>query len=316
MTSADTPRPKCSIVLTCYLGLRWIERTIESVLSLAYQNWELVIVNDASPDDSASLLERYRQRDSRIIVLTNPVNLGIARTCNRGVRESTGTYVSFLDQDDLLMPNKLDLQVRYLEAHPAAGVVWGRVELIDAEGHPLGERKLNDPKEGSLFLPFFEKGAAPLISCLFRRSLLDRVGLFDETLEGNEDFDFMLRVAHATSFGFVPEFVVKQRVYEGSFSQTDRMVLDQFRLSDVLAAAWPQHSGLVRRHRSRAHLVTAHYLVRTQRIEQAREHFLRSALLQPGALKTWVLWLVALLPSGLRDKLPGRLRLSPEKYLK
>lgn len=316
MTSADIPQPKCSIVLTCYLGLRWIERTIKSVLGQTYQNWELVVVNDASPDDSASLLERYRQRDSRIIVVTNPTNLGIARTCNRGVRESTGTYVSFLDQDDLLKPNKLDLQVRYLEEHPDAGVVWGRVELIDADGRSLGERKLNDPKEGNLFLPFFEKGAAPMISCLFRRSLLDRVGLFNETLEGNEDFDFMLRVAHATSFGFVPEFVVEQSVYEGSFSQTDRMVFDQFRLSDLLAASWPQHSELVRRHRSRAHLVTAHHLVKTHRTEQARQHFLRSALLQPGALKTWALWLVALLPSGLRDKLPGRLRLSPEKYRK
>lgn len=306
--------PKLSIVLTCYQGKDWIGETIESVLNQTYRDWELIIVNDASPDESAVVLERHRSQDPRIGVVTNPKNMGIAASCNRGLKEVKGTYFSLLDQDDLWKPEKAARQVQYLEQHKNVDVVWCRLELIDAQGHTLGERKLPEPRTGNLFLTFFKHGAAPMLSCMYRSSLLERVGLFNETLEGNEDLDFMLRVADVTSFGFVPEILVEQRYRPGSFSDRDIMVFDQFRVADLLEETWPQHSGLVRRFRSRAHYGTAHYLVRNNRLEEARQHFLRSALLRPIRFKAWCWWIVALLPETIRKHLPHKLRLSADKY--
>ena len=306
--------PKLSIVLTCFQGKDWIDKTIESVLNQSFRDWELIIVNDASPDESAGVLEEYKSQDPRIVVVTNPKNLGIAASCNRGFKEIKGTFFSLLDQDDLWKPEKAARQVQHLEKHKNHDVVWCRMELIDAQGDTLGERKLPEPRTGNLFLTFFKHGAAPLLSCMYRSSLLDRVGLFNETLEGNEDVDFMLRVADAASFGFVPEILVEQRYRPGSFSDRDIMVFDQFRLADLLKETWPQHSGLVRRFRSRAHYGAAHYMVRNNRLEEARPHFLRSALLRPIRFKAWCWWIVALLPETIREHLPHKLRLSADKY--
>lgn len=310
---AMTRQPDASIVLTCYQGRDWIGQTIESVLSQSHSNLELIIVNDASPDDAATILESYRLKDPRVKVITNPRNLGIAASCNAGLEQVKGRYFCILDQDDLWRPQKAALQVEYLDSHPDVDAVYSSVELIDANGQSLGERKLPDPKTGDLFVQFFKQEAVPIVSCMFRSTLLERIGTF-AIIEGNEDLDYLLRVANATDFGFVPEILVALRCRPGSFSDRDTMVFDQFRLADLLETRWPQHPGLVRRYRSRAHYNTAHYLARTDRLEKARTHFLHSALCRPLFFRAWFWWATAHLPRVVRECLPRQLSLLPEKY--
>lgn len=307
--------PDLSVVIPVYLGEKWISMTLDSVLNQSHANLEAIVVNDASPDGCAALLEQYQQRDPRVRILTHPVNRGIAVSYNDGLREARGRYVCILDQDDLWKPDKTARQIAYLEQHPAVDAVYCRVDLIDSQGRWIRERILPDPKEGDLFIPIFTNGMPPpLVACMFRGSLLQRVGLFNETLKGNEDLDLALRISKATPWGFVPEVLVALRHMRGTFSDTDAMVFDQFRLADLLEATWPEYPQLLKRFRSTIHYRTGHYLVRTDRLGQSRSHFLKAALQRPSFLKAWGLWTVAWVPRPLQRFLPVRLRLSPEKY--
>lgn len=279
-----------------------------------YTDLELIIVNDSSPDSSAVVLEHYRNKDPRVVVLTNPSNLGVATSCNVGLRKMRGEYFCILDQDDLWKSEKAARQIEFLERYPEIGAVYSKVELVDTDGESLGERKLPDPKTGDLFIPFLKNlEAAPIVSCMFRSSLLARIGYF-ATIQGNEDFDFLLRVASVTPFGFVPEILVALRCRPDSFSHREIMVFDQFRLADLLESRWPKHRRLVRRYRSQAHYNTAHYLANAKRVAEARHHFLRAALCRPSFLRAWFWWINASLPEAVSKRLPLRLRLSPGKY--
>ncbi|MDA2928789.1 glycosyltransferase [Acidobacteria bacterium AH-259-O06] len=301
--------PTLSIVLTCYKGEAWIPQTIESVLNQDYENLELIIVNDASPDNSAAILEKYKRQDSRIHILSNPTNRGIATSRNRGLKEMKGIFFSILDQDDLWKPSKAFQQIAYFDQNPNIDAVYCRVELINAKGESLGERPLPHAQTGNLFTSFFKNGlACSLLSCMFRSSLLARTGMFNETLQGHDDFEFLLRVAHTAPFGFIPKVLVQGRYQPESFSQTESMVFDQFQLADVLETTWPQYPQLVKRYRSRVHYNTAQYFLENKRINEASYHFLRSALYRPLFCKAWYFWITAHLLRVIRERLPKKLR--------
>lgn len=303
---------KVSVILTCYKGQNWIGQTIDSVLGQDHRDIELLIVNDASPDDSGALLQNYSRHDSRIRILTNPTNQGIPASRNRGITEMKGAYFCILDQDDLWTPGKASRQLQYLKEHLDIHAVYCGVGRVNAEGRLIGERNLPEPKAGNLFVPFFSRGVAPpLLSFMFRTALLQRTGPFNKALIGHDDFEFLLRVSHSTPIGFIPEVLVHQRYRPGTFGQSEAMVFDQLRLADLLMSTWPQFRHLARRYRSKAHYNTAHWLARNNQIKQARSHFLRSAFYQPLFWKGWPFWISAVIPTAVRKVLPRKLRLSP-----
>lgn len=126
-----------SIVMPAYNAGRYLGSAIESVLAQTWPHWELLVVNDASKDDTAEIALRYQQQDTRIRVLQQPVNQGVAAARNRALAEARGEFIAFLDSDDLWLPEKLSLQLDFLRKHNARVVYSGYIRM-DENGTETG----------------------------------------------------------------------------------------------------------------------------------------------------------------------------------
>lgn len=127
---------KVSIILPVYNASRTIRDTVDSVLRQSYQNYELIIIEDCSRDDSLLIIRQYEQLNPKIRVLANPENKGVAFCRNIGIREASGDYISFLDSDDIWVEDKLERQVALLEKTKAQ-FTCASYDFIDEANRPL-----------------------------------------------------------------------------------------------------------------------------------------------------------------------------------
>jgi len=132
-----------SIVVPVYNAARFLEKTIASVQNQTYTNWELILVDDYSTDNSFEIIQKYLKNDKRIKLFMNSVNSHAAVTRNKGIDESKGRYIAFLDADDLWAPTKLEKQVRFMQQKDCAFSFTG-YEFADENGKPTG-RKVSVP---------------------------------------------------------------------------------------------------------------------------------------------------------------------------
>lgn len=107
--------PTCSIIMPCYNSSKWIEKSISSVLNQSFNDWELIIVDDCSSDNSVNIIEDYIFLDKRIKLIKSKKNNGAAQSRNIGISISHGRYIAFLDSDDLWHPKKLETQISFMQ---------------------------------------------------------------------------------------------------------------------------------------------------------------------------------------------------------
>jgi teichuronic acid biosynthesis glycosyltransferase TuaG len=134
----NTNKDLVSIVVPVYNAGRFLDETIKTVLSQTYVNWELILVNDKSTDNSREIALKYQEKDNRIKLLDNKKNSGAAITRNRGIDEANGRYIAFLDADDLWDKHKLQKQVSFMRKHDYAFSFTG-YEFADKNGKPNGK---------------------------------------------------------------------------------------------------------------------------------------------------------------------------------
>ncbi len=127
-----------SVITPLYNSANFISHTIESVLNQTYENWEMIIIDDNSTDDSVNIVEEYVKRDDRIRLIKLKKNSGPAIARNKGIKEARGRYIAFLDADDLWLPEKLEKQLKFMNEYDLA-FTYSSYKLIDEEGNNLGE---------------------------------------------------------------------------------------------------------------------------------------------------------------------------------
>ena len=183
--------PQVSVVIPAYNHRAYILDTLDSVFRQTYQDYEVIVVNDGSPDDTAEVL-RPLAAAGRIRYYEQP-NAGQATARNRGVELARGEYIAFLDDDDLLLPDKLEWQVACLDRYPLASAVGGGcLHSVEAPEPPDPgyEYQITDPARFAAGPKFTSPG-----QLLFRRAALRSVGGFDPDLCGVEDWDLYIRLA-------------------------------------------------------------------------------------------------------------------------
>jgi glycosyltransferase involved in cell wall biosynthesis len=227
----QTETPKISVIIPAYNQAAYLRESIDSVLAQTRPDFELVVVDDGSTDHTLQVLAEYR--DPRLLVVRQP-NAGLSAARNTGIRESSAPLVTLLDSDDFFYPEKLAVLSAYLDQHPEVGMVSGGTVLVDQCSEPL--REANKFHEG-LDLPSLLMGNPFTPSAvMFRRPLLARTGLFDESLRACEDWDLWLRMAYAgCQFAWVDQPVVAYRYHSGQMTRESErmrkallMVLDKF----------------------------------------------------------------------------------------
>ena len=203
---STSSRPLVSVIVPTYNYGRFIGETLDSLRAQTYAEWECVVVDDGSTDDTEEVVARVSAADSRVRYLRQP-NQRQAVAKNTGLADARGRYVQFLDADDLLEPRKLERQVEFLEANPAADIVYGGARYFHTE-RP-GERLYGMFGEDAPWMPELSGAGRELVlaivrmnimainSALVRREAIDDVGPFDPVLPPVEDWDYWLRCALA-----------------------------------------------------------------------------------------------------------------------
>src|ERR671920_1242373 len=183
---------KVSVVIPCYNQARFLGEAIQSVLSQGYIDLEIIVVDDGSKDGTEEVASGYAKEDSRVRLIRQE-NRGLAEARNRGLAESGGEYVVFLDSDDRLVGEALEVGVRELEAHPGCAFVSGICRKITADGSIVPEweqfRVRDDP-----YLELLRSCPVYVAAVMYRRSVFDAVGDFDTWYKAAEDYDLYYRI--------------------------------------------------------------------------------------------------------------------------
>lgn len=210
-----------SIVLPVYNGAKYLRESIESVISQTYTNWELLIVDDCSTDETAEISKEYVQKDSRIKYFLNKVNLRLPRNLNKGFSLASGEYLTWTSDDNSFKPQALEEMVNALEADEETQFVYASCRIIDENGKEIEYIMANDNGKNSIV------GGNPVGACfLYTRKVYETVGDYNHELILVEDFDYWQRVFMNFKVAAITEILYYYRMHSGNLTNTMRK--DQF----------------------------------------------------------------------------------------
>jgi len=220
---------RVSLIIATFNHARFLGAAIDSALAQTLGAVDVIVVDDGSTDDTPAVLARYA---GRVRVLRQP-NRGLAAARNAGLAAARGTYVAFLDADDVMAPTKLAAQLEMLERSPTIGwtycdvlieTVATRTTVTASERFGYGARAL----DGWLFPELIHGNFIPAIAPMIRRTALDAAGGFDERLTALEDWDMWLRLSLIAEARYMPAVLVTYRIRPGGMSE-DRARMDRNR---------------------------------------------------------------------------------------
>lgn len=201
--------PKVSIVIPAYNAARYVKEAVDSALAQTYSNTETVAIDDGSTDDTRKVLEPYIAQSK--IKYIYQKNKGLAGARNTGIKDSSGEYIAFLDADDVFLPEKIEEQVKTLEANRSYDVCYCDISHFDDSGR-FYHHRYKYPS-GEILEPLLRKQFINPLTVAARRELFDKYGYFDEGLRRSEDWDLWLRWAHAgVKFYYLDKILAKYRI--------------------------------------------------------------------------------------------------------
>ena len=239
-----------SVVIPAYNASRFLAATLDSLRAQTFRDFETVVVNDGSVDGTSDIVEAYPE-----VRLIEQGNAGVAAARNRGVRESSSEWVSFLDADDLWMSEKLSLQMECANEN-RVGAIFCDLEIVDFHGNVVPQAKSPgvslDMEPLLMHSESIPQGTSS--TALVRRSVFEAIGGYDETLATMADWDLLIRLRQASTFAHVPRRLAAYRRYPGTMSRSVAMleresllILDKVFCRASLPAEWRRLE-----HRSRA----------------------------------------------------------------
>lgn len=206
--------PKISVVLPVYNGEKYLSIAVESILKQTYPNWELICVNDCSTDRTQEILERYAQKDDRIKMIQNAVNLKLPASLNVGFRHAKGEYLTWTSDDNYYAETALQTLAEKLQADQA-DMVYADYVRIDAEGKEQGVSIMGDPDQLLL--------SNCVGACfLYTREIAETVGEYDTNAFLAEDYDYWLRIYRYGKIRHIHEAMYYYRIHDGRLTVTKK----------------------------------------------------------------------------------------------
>lgn len=215
--------PKVSIIIPTYNRSHFILDAIDSVLNQTFQDFEIIVIDDGSTENTKEILSKYGS-----IIYAYQENRGRAEARNAGIRQAKGEYIAFLDDDDIWLPQKLEKQVAFLNSKPDIGLVHTFSEVIDGKGYFLAKETRIRHKlyKKAIRIGYTYEGMSELCimflsTVMLRKNCFDKVGSFDSNMPAFEDWDFYLRLALRYRIGTIPEVLVRYRLHAGCTTQNE-----------------------------------------------------------------------------------------------
>ncbi len=305
MTNDDSR--KVSVVMSVYNGARFLRESIESILSQSFPDFELIIVNDASKDESENIIKSYQ--DPRIILIENEKNLGLTQSLNKGFGLSLGKYIARQDADDISLPDRFARQVEFLDRHPDVGVVGTAYQMIDEWNKPLHDiypPLVSEKIRQQLLLicnPFAHG------SVMLRRSHIQRVGFYHPDLPCSQDYELWLRFIEKFAMANLPEILYQWRMTLESISVKKKIIQER---CAALAIRWYYErqkngiemtkvnhraltAGVTDKHMAlRGYHLWGYYFIMNRNFPEAMAIFRKAWRLTPFSFVIWISLLLAI----------------------
>lgn len=215
--------PRVSIIIPVYNGARYLAQAIESAIEQTYANTEIIVVNDGSTDHGAT--ERVVRGYGERIRYVAKENGGVATALNRGIREMTGEYFSWLSHDDLYFPKKIERQIEYAQRFQSGTVLFSDYELIDASNTVIGKIVADHQLLSRKNLYAVLRGAINGLTLLIPRALFQTIGMFREDTQTSNDYALWFDMVRRVRFEHIPEVLVQYRCHPEQGSVTHPLYL-------------------------------------------------------------------------------------------
>ncbi|OFZ16568.1 MAG: hypothetical protein A2X86_12290 [Bdellovibrionales bacterium GWA2_49_15] len=226
-------QPLVSVVIPCFNAAAFLEAAVTSVLDQTLPDFEIILCDDGSTDQTATIIGVLIARDGRIRGIKNEQNRGISHTRNHLIREAKGEFITFLDCDDLMYPDRLELQVQFLRANP-------QIDIIGSHYHEFNHRRLGKVRmvkttHQDIVHAFQYMCPIPNPTLMARRSIFQQLS-FNETLKSAEDLDLLLRAyEQGRKFANIPFVTTLYRIHNNSISTLQKF---EMQISTYLALCW------------------------------------------------------------------------------
>ena len=216
--------PLVSIIMNCYNGEGYLRDAIDSIYAQTYQNWEVIFWDNFSTDNTAKIAKSY---DDRLKYFKSDKTTPLGEARSLALKEAKGDYLSFLDCDDCLFPNKLKIQVEILEKNPSVYLLFSSYDVIDARGILKRDFYVSDNNSVN-FCSIIKRYPINQQTVLFRKKVLDNKHIFiNKLLTYSPDYDFFIKIASEFNIGSHKEKTVQYREHNSSLSKKTLMVVSK-----------------------------------------------------------------------------------------
>jgi len=219
--------PKISVLMSVYNGEKYLRELVESILNQTYKNFEFIIINDGSTDNTLNILKGYN--DSRIKIYSQE-NIGLTKSLNKAIRLSKGKYIARVDVDDIATPRRLEKQIDFLNSNPEIGLVGSFGIKIDKVGQTIQK----------IILPVFDKKIRKELikanvfihgSVMVRKEIFEKVGYYNEIFKYAQDYELWGRIAQIYKLHNLPEVLLIRRETKDSLSSNPAILEERILLS-------------------------------------------------------------------------------------
>ena len=212
-------KPEISVIMPVYNSEKFLRESMQSILNQTFKDFELIIINDCSTDNSLKIIKKFQEKDKRIKIISNKKNIGAAGARNKGLRIAKGKYVAILDSDDLALKKRFVMQFNYLEKNPNIFLVGSSAIYIDENGREVRRfRKYDDYKILAWRLP---KSCSIIHSSVMFRN--NWKIFYNENFKSAHDYNFYLDLLDkGKNLTNLPQFLIKHRVHKNAFYSTNK----------------------------------------------------------------------------------------------
>lgn len=217
--------PLVSVITPVFNGENFLRESIESILNQTFKNFEYIIIDDCSNDNTWQILKEYSKKDKRIKIYKNESNLGIAGNRNKGISLSGGKYIAWQDADDISFSDRLEKECNVLEKNSQIGIIGGYLLFFNKYGDISIRKYPKDDKQARKVIFRYSPVAQP--SAMIRRICFEEIGLYDLKLPPAEDLDMSFRIGIKYKFANIPQVLVKYRLSGKSATFTQLKIIEK-----------------------------------------------------------------------------------------
>ena len=221
-------KPQISVILSVYNCEKYLSPAIDSIIKQQFTDYELIIVNDGSTDNSLTIINNYVNNNKKLFLINNEQNIGLTKSLNIALTKAKGKYIVRQDSDDISTMDRLQKQFDFLEANPTHALVGCNRQDIDEEGKTIIKR-FHVSNDVNIRETLFRSNPFVHGSLMIRRDAMNQVGCYNEKIKYAQDYDLILRIAEKFKIHILPDHLYKLRILDSSISRSKIIDQDKFK---------------------------------------------------------------------------------------